>query len=281
MNNKVRDYDPADLKALYEGFVSAFSDYFVTFQPGEEQFKRRISHKLNIVSKYSPLAWKNGKVVSFAFHTLNSYQNLQTLYNGGTGTIPVERRNQLASELLMHTAQKANDNDIERILLEVIEHNTAAVNLYSKLGYEKTRLLKCFKLKNTVPKKAKLEVLPSNALKSEYEDFGDFEPSFIDSSNQLKFNLSNETILEAYLDEELAGYIIFQSRLGRISQIAVANKHRGKDVGTALINAAQKRSAGLDLTIMNIPEYEYETIHALERLGFENELNQIEMELKL
>lgn len=281
MNFKVGEFDPSDFTLLHKAFVEAFSDYFVSFQPTIDQFERRIIDKLHIHPSLSKLAWVNGQIVGFGLHTLNSYEGLKTLYNGGTGVIPSLRLNRIAFGLLDHVAKQASEMKTERILLEVIDKNDAGINLYKSLNYEERRIVKCFRLSEKVKSDLKIDFLLSSALKPEYSTLTSFEPTFLDCTDQLKYNLKNEIILEAVIDGALVGFAIFQPRLGRISQIAVDENQRGNGIGRSILQKVQKLSSVKDLTIMNIPENEVDTILALKSIGFQNDVNQIEMELKL
>jgi len=281
MNFKVGEFDPSDFTLLHKAFVEAFSDYFVSFQPTLEQFERRIIDKLHIHPSLSKLAWVNGQIVGFGLHTLNSHEGLKTLYNGGTGVLPSFRSNQIAFRLLENVAYKAAVLEVERILLEVIDKNAKGIKLYKSLNYEERRIVRCFRLRNNLKSDLNLDFQISNSLKPEYSNLTSFEPGFLDSTEQLKYNLKNEIILEAEIDGTLVGFAIFQPRLGRISQIAVDKNQRGNGIGRSILQKVQKLSSVKELTIMNIPENEVDTILALNSIGFQNDVNQIEMELKL
>ena len=78
--------------------------------------------------------------------------------------------------------------------------------------------------------------------------------------------------------DETMGHLIMQSHLGRISQLSVNRNHRHKHVASSLIRVAQRYSEK-PLFIMNIPDDELEFDAFLKSCGFENQINQFEMEL--
>jgi len=282
MTFKYRDYDPKELEKLHAVFLRAFSDYFVTFSPKLEQFKTRIEHKLNIQPHLSRLAWDGGRPVGFVLHTLNAYNGKQTLYNGGTGVDPDYRRQQIATRLYHQVLANIPLGQVDRILLEVVAKNQPGIKLYESLGFQFYQVVKCFKLysvKGEIQNTA--EIRASDELKAVYKLHQSFLPSFMDSTEQLAYNLKHERILEAYKDESLTGYVIFQPRLGRISQLAVDPKHRNLGIGRQLIQQALLQSDTNYLTLMNIPEDQHDTIDSLYALGFQNELDQIELELNV
>lgn len=280
MNISYREFQPADFPKLYTAFVNSFSDYFVMFSPPEEQFRSRVFGKLNIQPDVSGLAWQGSEVASFVLHTINLYQGIRTAYNGGTGTIISARNQGIASKLYEYLLPNLMKTKAERILLEVIDKNTAGQKLYESLGFQFTRVLKCFALRKKLSQTItdNLEIRESTEWASDYERHQSFEPSFIDSSGQLLHNLKNEKILEAWINGELAGHLIYQPATGRISQLAVHPTFRNRGIGKSLIASCQQRSKADSITIMNIPEGEVGTIEALESVGFRNELDQFELE---
>lgn len=239
-------------------------------------------HKLNINPQLSKLAWDDELVIGFVLHTINEYKGQVTMYNGGTGVLPKYRKSGIATSLYEEVLKTTLDHfpEVDRILLEVVDKNETAIKLYESLGFQFTKVLKCFKLKaGLVIPESSIPITSSEQLKPEYLHHFSFLPSFLDSPNQIAHNLSSEIILEGQVDNQLTGHLIFQPDLGRISQLAVHPAHRRKGMGRALVASCQKFALNTQLTIMNIPEDEHDTHTALEALGFINELDQIELEL--
>ncbi len=283
MQLKTESYSQKHLADLHISFNRAFSDYLTNFQPTLEQFERRIHNKLNIFNDLSKVAWQGSEIVGFVLHTLNYYQGKLTLYNGGTGVIPSFRKQKVASILFeetMKTALKWPDK-IECVLLEVIHNNHKAISLYESFGFGFNRELQCFMLDGKVnSQNSQIIIKQSFEFKEEYKAHLAFEPSFLDSSNQVVHNLVNETILEAWRNSQLVGHIIFNSNLGRISQLAVNPRDRNHGVGKRMVAKAQELSTN-KLSLLNLPSDEIETITALEAIGFRNDLTQFELQLSL
>jgi len=270
------------LVALHQAFIAAFSDYNIPFQPSLEAFKNRIYQKLNIHYGLSRLAIENETVVGFVLHTVGQYQEKTTVYDAGIGVIPSHRKRGIASQLMTKTIETLQEADLNRIVLEVITGNHAALGLYENFGFQKRGMLKCFKGKDLKPRPMipEVTVVQSNDWRpGKYESMVAYTPSFMDSDPQLTANIRNETILEAYWNDALAGYIIFQPRTGRISQFAVLARFRRNGVGGILIHETIKRTLRNELSILNVPASETDTINALKHLGFINQVDQYEMEL--
>lgn len=103
----------------------------------------------------------------------------------------------------------------------------------------------------------------------------------LDSIEQLYFNLKNETVLEAIIEKQVVGYVIFQHKLGRITQLAVKKTYRQKGIGTRLISEIQNLSDVKPLAVINVEENEQTILYFLKKLGFKNQINQWEMELNI
>lgn len=272
-------YQEEHFQQLHNAFIDAFSDYLVTFKPDQAAFKRRIYSKLKLNHMLSGLALEDHQVVSFILHTSNTYEGKQTIYNGGTGTRMSYQGMNLAFQLYEYLFPNLKKTGAERILLEVIDKNKRAQRLYENLGFAFTRVMKCFKLTKELDGKPSFAIEQHIEWCERFSENMSFEPCFMDSTPQLVHNLEHEVILEAKVDNQPAGHLIFQPDLGRISQLAVHPKYRHIGVGKSLIIACQQRSRNPFLTILNIPEAEINTLDALAAIGFANEIDQFELEL--
>ena len=264
-----------DFHELYRTFKSAFSSHSVKIQPSEEEFSRRIYKKIHIDHSISAGYFDGDIMVGFILHASNIYEGIPTAYNGGTGVLPGFRNQRIAEQLYEFLLPEIRAKFLARILLEVVEVNEYAIKLYEKIGFNFKRRFLCYR--QTIPLKLK-NPLPIREGKMGLVDFDfmDFESSFLDSQQHLK--LGNERVLIAEIEGKKRGYIIFQPHVGRISQLAVSRLYRGRAIGKSLIYAAQQQ-ADKTLTIMNIPEDQDGFDQFLKSSGFQNQINQFEMEL--
>ncbi len=271
----IRLLNDSDFSVLHRAFCHAFSSNEVEFNPTEEEFSYRLYKKLNVDYQLSGGAFDGNEMIGFILHTSNIYQGIPTAFNGGTGVIPGFRNQRTGEELYEFLLPKIIAASIARILLEVIDTNEKAIRLYEKIGFYFKRRFLCYKLtQNLIGSPS--EQVQEGTLGDVDEDFADFEPSFVDSKNQLL--RGNEKVLVVKNEGYSIGFIAFQPAIGRISQIAVHPSHRGKGIGKALMGAAKKESKKT-LTIMNVPDDEFSTHRFLASCGFENQVNQFEMEL--
>lgn len=270
-----RTLTESDLKGLYETFKSAFSDSVVKLQPTEAEFEHRIFNKLHVDGDISAGMFDGDSMVGFIMHASNIYQGIPTAYNGGTGVLPGFRNQRVAEQLYAYLIPKIQVKFLARILLEVVENNENAIKLYEKIGFTFKRRFLCYKQLNPINHSSELEVVEGTISDVDF-NFMDFDSSFLDSEEHL--NLGREKVLLVRKNDLVIGYLIFQPHLGRISQMAISRLYRQEGAGLALIAAAQHHTAR-PLTIMNIPEDEVGFDSFLKKCGFENQINQFEMEL--
>ncbi|MEP1096618.1 MAG: GNAT family N-acetyltransferase [Cyclobacteriaceae bacterium] len=265
-----------DFEKLHEAFCHAFSNYKVDFNLTPDEFDIRIHKKLNIDYDLSAATFDGDEMIGFILHTSNIYEGIPTAFNGGTGVIPGFRNQRTGEELYEFLLPKIAEKSIARILLEVIDTNDQAIRLYEKIGFNFRRKFLCYKLEDSSFFSDSEDTTKEGATININEDFADFEPSFVDSKNQLL--QGNETVLLIEHENEVAGYVVFQSLFGRISQIAISRQHRKKGLGKKLVKGVLNRSQK-KLTVINVPEDEYGFQQFLSTCGFENQVNQFEMEL--
>ncbi|MEP1035677.1 GNAT family N-acetyltransferase [Ekhidna sp.] len=264
------DFDP-----LYKTFKIAFTNNQVSFQPSIEEFRYRLHKKLLLNREISAGSYDGNEMTGFILHSSGIYQGIPTAYNGGTGVLPGFRNQKTAEKIYEFLIPKIQQKFLARILLEVVETNKNAISLYEKIGFTFKRRLKCYKMNKTFESFSEVNVREASIEDVNFS-YTDFEPSFIDSSEHLR--RGTEKVLISEKDHNPSGYLIFQPHLGRISQLAVDRIHRQSGVGEALLGRAQSL-AKKPLTIMNIPEDEFGFDTFLTQCGFQNEVNQYEMEL--
>ena len=140
----------------------------------------------------------------------------------------------------------------------MITTNYRAIKVYQHIGFEKNKVFKSFKktdgfINKNISKKLIISINPKLDLpvmaQLEYT-----KPSMGDQLSHLKYNLANEHVAVARISNHLVGYVIYQYRTGRISQIAVKERYRHQGYGTALINFAIKNCEEKILTLHNVPE---------------------------
>ena len=278
-----RSLTPDDFPQMYRSFIETFSQYSVNMKMTKSAFERRIQEKLNINYDLSPAVFDGDKLVGFIFHAIADYQGIKTAYNGGTGVLPEYWGQEITQNLFAFCNPLLKNEGVKRCVLEVITTNTPAIKAYEKAGFERTKTYRCFKLTSEMSSSITIEGLTLSTTDkpnlSSYKSIASTEPSMLDSFEQLIHNLSNELVIEAHQKDQLVGYLIYQPQLGRISQMAVHSDHRNKGIGTCLIQAAYDQATVKALSIINVASEQTDVLQFLNQHGFENQIDQLEMEL--
>lgn len=281
----VRLLVPDDFSQMYRTFIDAFSRYSVKMDLSKAAFRERMEGKVNISYDHSVGVFDGEKLVGFIFNSINTYDGIKTAYNGGTGVIQAYWGQGMTKRMYEYIFPILRRDGIQRCVLEVITTNTKAINAYSKTGFKQSRRFRCFMLKGQLRSLKKPQGLSISIARDVDLDslmkLGTSKPAMLDSYEQLVFNLKNETCLLAHCHQEIAGYLIFQHKTGRISQIAVKKEYRRQKIGTALLHKARAISENPALTILNIEESDSVVIEFFKSNGFVNELDQYEMKLIL
>ena len=282
-----RPFDLADLPELRTLFNRAFDDYIVPIKLDKQSFQQKIIEKTNISLADSIGAWQKEKRVGFIFNSINQYENKKTAYNGGTGVIPAYRGNHLTVRMYEHLIPRLKEKGIEQCVLEVISDNSPALKAYSKVGFRKSKFLHCLKmfgaskyLDSFDDKSITINKVENPSWK-DYKSFCEYKASFLDTFSMLSNNIKNESIFEARDNNELIGFIVFNRNMGRIGHIGVHPEHRGKGIGTALIKKIAALQPDKNLYILNVNEKSYGLLNFFLRIGFENDIDQFELRLKL
>src|SRR5947199_6482363 len=122
---------------MTEAFNDAFSDYDIPA-------KYSVEYLTNLVTRrgYRPDlavgAFDRDRLVGFVFNCLDG----DAAYNSGTGVVISHRRRGIARQLMQRSIETL---PAKRYILEVIETNERAAELYRELDFVETRRLQCWK----------------------------------------------------------------------------------------------------------------------------------------
>jgi len=271
---------------LYATFTEAFSDYVYPFALTELQFQNHLI--LNGVDLRRTAGYfLGGRMAGFSLNGFGEWGGASTVYDAGTGVIPRYRRRGLSEAMFEMMLPRFADRGIKQCLLEVITSNSAAIRLYEKLGFRVTRelaLLQCdgeVKASTMVSDDIELRKLEA-ADWPIFNSFWDGKPSWQNSPDAIDRSTHNKTIKAAYVDGECVGYMIYSSRFGRASQMAVHPDYRHHGVGTALLNGmAADTAEGYSLQVINIDKGLPQAMQFFKDQGFYERLAQYEMLLPL
>ena len=277
--------DNTELSIIHQAFVEAFSDYQVKMDLPFSKFDNMIKRR-GFIPELSIGAFDNEKLIGFVLNGARMWNGKFTAYDLGTGVIPDYRKKGITSEILKNVKDLCKENNIESYLLEVLQNNTGAVELYRKQGFQTTRDFDCYYLK-------KEDFSPSICVEIENVEFislnqweeiqklWDCNPSWqnsIDSVNVFpdRFSYSIVTV-----ENKIVGYGIVDKVTGDIPQIAVSKEYRNKGIGKSIISDLFNKTEANKLSLINVDCRDVNFKGFLTHEGFINYVSQYEMILYL
>lgn len=210
-------------------------------------------------------AFDNHKLVGFTFNGIGDFNGTKTAYDTGTGTLKEYQGKGIATEIFNYSIPFLKKADIQQYLLEVLQHNTKAVSVYTKLGFEVTRTFNYFR-QNKADINFSTKKLPENYSiknihltdKAYLQSFWDFEPSWQNSFDAVERRLQDFIIKGIFKDDVLTGYIIFDPHTGDVTQLAVNRLYRNNGIGSMLFRETLKANAVDLVKIINTSPTCYE-----------------------
>ncbi|MDF2988382.1 MAG: acetyltransferase, family, partial [Eubacterium sp.] len=273
------------IETLHETFVNAFSDYQVKMDLPLWKFQNMLERR-GFIPEISLGAFKEDVLAGIILNGLRTWNGRPAVYDLGTGVMPEYRKQGITSCMLTNIKKILKERNIEQYLLEVIQTNTSAFNLYRKQGFSIVRGLDCFRLdkgsfSSTVTYETEHISSIEDSIWEELKNFWDFIPSWqnsIDSINAVK-DLFIYSIVK--FEGKIVGYGIIDRKSGDLVQLAVHKAHRHKGIGRSiaadLINSTEAKAAAA----LNIDHASTAVISFLHSLGFEGSVNQYEMLLEI
>ena len=184
-----------ELEVIYNTFVEAFSDYQVKFDISFYNFQIMMKRKgLNL--EFSMGTFKDGKMVGFILNGVREWNGKITIYDVGTGVVLEHRKKGVTGAMFKKLLEVCRDKKIEQYLLEVLQENSGAVNLYKGNGFQITREFDCYflnKFNRSFNKNITLERLDSfsEEIWRELKKYWNYNPSWQNSIDSIKANFNN------------------------------------------------------------------------------------------
>ncbi len=260
----MRTLTAADFDAVHAGFLDAFSDYVVKLSPGKEQLLEMLTRR-GWVPEASVAELEGDRIVAF---TLNGIHR-ESGYDSGTGVAPSHRRRGLSRLMMERSFELLRDRGCTRYVLEVVDSNTPAIELYRSLEFEVTRGLQCWAFEShsltvSQPHSETVRLCDS-------ETDCDVVPSWQNTTASVKRAQDAHVVL----GDENGCAIVFASN-GDVPRLVVKREMRRRGVGTRLLHEAA-RLAGKPLRIMNVDERDEGIARFLESAGAKRTVRQLEM----
>ena len=240
---------------IFKAFNAAFQDYEIQLDKAELQ---SMLNRRGFVADLSFAAFKDEAIVAFTLNGIGTFNGVKTAYDTGTGTIKEFRGQGLASQIFEYSIPFLKEANVSQYLLEVLQHNTKAVSIYQKLGFEVSREFNYFvqkmdELKFNSKKLADtVQVKPTDLNQCESTSgFQDFHPSWQNSFESILRDTSRFKFMGAFKEDHLIGFCIFEPSSGDITQISVDKTYRRKGIASRLLEEALKYNQHDSVKIIN------------------------------
>lgn len=267
-----------DIPQIAEAINQSFSDYIVPFQLNAEQLQYKIIQE-DVKLDLSVGIFDGDALVGLMLHGLRKNENHLVAYNAATGIIPTYRGKGLVSKMYGFLLPKLQELQVQKMVLEVIEGNDPAIKAYQKMGYTISRKLVCLSGTVKVDEVQKeISIKEATTLQwNKWMSFWEIQPSWQNAIQSVENSRGICKALEAYLGNELVGYLVYNPNSKKVHQFAVSSSHRQKGTATALFHQLQQSLNG-EIYVYNIDGASPTCISFLKALGLKKKVNQLEME---
>ncbi len=129
---------------IHTTFLKAFSDYQLPIKITEKQLKfENIQKGVDLNSSFGAFN-DNGELIGFILCGKQVKGKVPIYYNGATGVVPSYRGRHIGTKLLETAINDSIYNKANSFILEVLNENVKAYNLYNSKGFFKTKDLLCY-----------------------------------------------------------------------------------------------------------------------------------------
>lgn len=267
-----------DIPQMAEAINQSFADYIVPFQLNTEQLQYKIIQE-DVDLNLSVGVFDGNALVGIMLHGLRKNNDDLVAYNAATGVIPTYRGKGLVGKMYHFLMPKLQALQVQKMVLEVIEGNEPAIKAYEKMGYTISRKLVCFS-GTAKAEKTQKEISIKEATTFQWNkwlSFWDIQPSWQNAVQSVQNSKAICKVLEAYLNEVLVGYLIYNANSKKVNQFAVSPSHRQKGIATALFSHLQQ-VLNSEVYVYNIDGTSLACISFLKTLGLKEKVKQLEME---
>lgn len=272
-----------EVGSLHDAMLDAYSDYMFPMKMTLPEFESWLAQRGYEPSlSYAVLVGHD--IAAFWFIGQKQHVSSTSAYALSVGCRPAYRRRGLARDLLSPVSESLVKEGFRRLILEVIDGNDRAVDLYRSQGFCETRYLNCFGSISSKPRlqdqSVSVDPASPNDVLSFISEAGDWLPSWQNSSDAMKNTTSELCTFFAKLEGETVAACI-ASPNGTVHQIAVSPSARRNGIGSHLLHHVKNALDVQALHAMNIPSTDTASVGFFSSVGAELVCSQFEMELCL
>ncbi|MFV0394353.1 MAG: GNAT family N-acetyltransferase [Coprobacillaceae bacterium] len=274
--------ETTSLEVLHQTFIEAFSDYQIKMNLPFYKFQQMLMRR-EYDASLSIGAFKDDELVGFTLTGLRNWNNQITAYNISTAVVPAYRKKGITSTIFTTIKEMLEKKGVKQYLLEVLDTNEPAINLYQKQGFSIQREFICLQMErkdckvNTILDVEIVNVIDFKLLEKSF----DFQPSWqnsIDSINAVADSFIYFIIRD---NDAILGYGVLDPDIGDIPQLFVFHEDGENEIVSSIIAKMFTMTKVDIIKTINIDKQSETYINKLYALGFKKYVGQYEMVLTL
>ena len=133
---EIRPLAETSFDDIFMAWEDSFRDYERTRT--KEELRKMLSRR-GFAPALSFGAFDEQQLVSFTLNAFGTHNGVNTAYDTGTGTIKSHRGKELSTKIFMESLPYLKQAGTRQYLLEVLQHNKAAVSIYTNIGFRVSR----------------------------------------------------------------------------------------------------------------------------------------------
>ncbi len=268
-----QDLSNTSLKDLIDCLLISFEGYFVQMPSDLEYWKTRFKGA-RVDIRFSYGAFANDKLIGFIINGIDHVERDFVAFNTGTGVIPEYRSQAIVDRIYQYAIPKLKEHGINLCALDVIQNNHRAIRVYERIGFQKTKKVKCFKANlSGFNEKVTISKVDFNQLNNDKNPY----TKHFAWDNQNSAILASQEAYDTYQvfhENEIIGYFVINPTSAYVPQM----ESKEEQLPLLLSGVAQIKE---DIRINNISEHRKERIAALLQHGFINSIDQYYMTMPI
>ena len=281
-------------QTIYAAFLEAFADYFVQVKMPLEVFLAN-NKRRGVDYSASMGAFDKDRLVGFTLNGIGSWNGTVTAYDAGTGVVPSFRGKGISKELFRQLLPELKIKGVGNYLLEVIQENVKAYELYLKLGFKVSRELDCYRSQINGLQLGDGDFSTSicevhfsqwlgvkSVFEASFDGHSNFLPSWQNSWDSVLRLANAFKVFAAYDKNKCIGYGIIAFKSGDIAQLWVEKSRCRQGVGRALLRTlCLERRQEETVSWLNVDSRATDAHAFLKSINFSKLTRQYEMEMAL
>jgi len=289
-NARVVAADSVPSSVVWRAFLEGFRDYVVPVEIGETPFANLLAAEHIDLAASCVALDPFGDPVGICLLAIRDRDG----WCGGLGVTPGGRRRGLGRRLMAHTIEVARARGLDRIRLECIDGNGAALDLYLGMGFSVLRRLDLFDGVVAIGSRVAAsfpvhDVLAPSALWDRFAEYHAIRRPWQHDLTTMRFTVPVDSLLGIGHGKDPTRpetYLLFRSPDASSGKVAIVDAgvldgHRAAvAVLETLVLECAKRHPGHRFRAPNVPDDDPLNL-ALRSLGVLASMSQSEMELDL